>query len=210
MSKPAPANIAATIASVAIAVGIFLFFLLPLNMGFIVSGILAVAAYIGSVILFGLHKGQKEKDIEVELGRQGITPEMVQQAIAEGRRKTREIDAIGAKVKSTSVKKKIEAITDVCERIFQDFEKDPKDIKAARQFLQYYLDATIKILQRYSDLEEHADLSKDLSASLAKVESLLDTIHTAFEKQLAKLLEDDVMDLDVEMDLLEKTMKMNE
>ena len=48
----------------------------------------------------------------------------------------------------------------------------------------------------------------DIRKSLAKVETMLQTIRDAFEKQLGRLLSDDAMDLDAELATLEQTIKM--
>ena len=75
--------------------------------------------------------------------------------------------------------------------ILDDSAKNPKDVRAARQFLNYYLDATIKIVARYADLaRKEASLRGDPS-SLKRAESMLDMIRSAFEKQHARLLEDE-------------------
>ena len=47
-----------------------------------------------------------------------------------------------------------------------------------------------------------------IQTALAKVETMLGTIRDAFEKQLAKLLSGEVMDLDVELNLLQQTINM--
>ena len=44
--------------------------------------------------------------------------------------------------------------------------------------------------------------------AVERVESLLDMLQTAYEKQLAVLLEDDVMDLETELEVLERTIRM--
>lgn len=200
-------NIGGNVIAIGIAAAVFFFFFFALNIGIILSAIISIAAYIGSILIFASQPA--DKDLQVNLGNYGVTPEMVKQAIAEGQRKAKEILAFANQVKNPAIKKKIQDIYDVCGRIFEDFEKDPKDIKSAKQFLSYYLESTVNILKRYVDLTAHGELNPDIQASLKKVESLLDTIKTAFEKQLARLLEDDVMDLDAEIAVLEQTMKMD-
>jgi 5-bromo-4-chloroindolyl phosphate hydrolysis protein len=201
-------NLGGNIISIGIAAAAFFFFFLILNISFILSALVSLAAYIGSILIFAAQP--TDKDIQINLNNHGVTPEMVKQTIAEGQKKAKEILSYSTQVKNPSVKKKIQDIYAVCGKIFDDFEKDPKDIKAARQFLSYYLESTVNILKRYVDLAAHGELNPEIQASLKKVENLLDTIKTAFEKQLARLLEDDVMDLDAEIAVLEQTMKMDQ
>ena len=51
---------------------------------------------------------------------------------------------------------------------------------------------------------DHLSIAED---SFQKTENLLDTIEVAYQKQLEKLFEDDVMDLDTELKVLAKTIK---
>ena len=45
--------------------------------------------------------------------------------------------------------------------------------------------------------------------SIAKVEKMLPDVKETFRRQLAALLENDLLDLNVEISLLDKTMKMD-
>jgi len=51
--------------------------------------------------------------------------------------------------------------------------------------------------------------SDDIDEVIVKVENLFATLETAFEKQLAKLLDDNILDLDTEITLLEKTIQLD-
>jgi 5-bromo-4-chloroindolyl phosphate hydrolysis protein len=82
-----------------------------------------------------------------------------------------------------------------------------KDLKPAKQFLNYYLDAAMKIVTRYAELATGPAGSPEVMQSLAKAESVMDTLNESFEKQQAKLKENDVLDLDTEIQVFEK---MNE
>ncbi|MEZ4652606.1 MAG: 5-bromo-4-chloroindolyl phosphate hydrolysis family protein [Candidatus Eisenbacteria bacterium] len=101
----------------------------------------------------------------------------------------------------------MESICRRMEQIYENFERDPKDIKTAGQFLSYYTDTTVRIIERYIELSGHDVADRDIQSTLTKVESILGQIDRAFEKQLAKLLRDDALDLESEIRLLEKTLE---
>ena len=69
-------------------------------------------------------------------------------------------------------------------------------------------DSTITILEKYEKLTANPVRDDKIKTSIARVEAMLDTIDKAFEKQLANLLSNDVMDLDAELALLESTINM--
>jgi 5-bromo-4-chloroindolyl phosphate hydrolysis protein len=91
--------------------------------------------------------------------------------------------------------------------IFDDFVKDPKDIKIARRFILYYLDTTERIVAKYYQLSKSPYLSDDAKNTLNNVESTLVMIKDTFRKQLKKLTENDVLDLDAEVKVLKNTIK---
>jgi 5-bromo-4-chloroindolyl phosphate hydrolysis protein len=93
------------------------------------------------------------------------------------------------------------------EQILDEIRKDPKDLKTARSFLNYYPEAVIKILDRYTDLQSRNINDPSIQNSLSKAEDLLGTITRAFEKQLTQLFQNDVMVLDTELELLRRTIQ---
>ena len=138
----------------------------------------------------------------------GVSREMIGTALREGQEKLSELRGLSPRISDRSIRSKFDAIVAAAESILNDLKKNPRDIRAARQFLTYYLDATIKIVSRYADLSEKNLPSAEIQDSLRKAESMLDMIHAAFEKQHARLLENDVLDLDAEMALLKQTIQM--
>lgn len=181
---------------------VFILSSVVVGFNFLISALLAVGGYIAGTFIF-----HEKDEIDVHLSG-GVTQAMLDETLAEGYKKLKVLKEYRKKIFNESVGRKIDAIADVIDRIFENFKKDPKDIKAARQFLSYYLDSTLKIVDKYIDLSARGIKSADLVQSLAKVEELLDTIYHAFEKQLEILVKDDVMDLDTELKLLESTIKM--
>ena len=100
------------------------------------------------------------------------------------------------------------ALCDTAERIVGELQRRPGDIAQARRFLIYYLDAARHIVARYAQLGAHGESSVTLRTTLERVEPALDLLSGAFTRQLDVLLSDDALDLDAELSLLEKTVKM--
>lgn len=129
-------------------------------------------------------------------------------SLLEGKKKLAGIVAFRKQIRDEAIIVKINTICLTVEKILVEVRRDPSDLKAARQFLSYYLDATINILNKYVTLSAQNVSDSGITSSLKRVESMLDTIAHAFEKQLTRLLSNDVMDLDTELSLLEKTIQM--
>jgi formate-dependent phosphoribosylglycinamide formyltransferase (GAR transformylase) len=64
------------------------------------------------------------------------------------------------------------------------------------------------ILGKYAELESHSDLGSDVVKSIEKVKGALMKISEAFRGHHRRLLEGDIMSLEAEIALLEKTASM--
>jgi 5-bromo-4-chloroindolyl phosphate hydrolysis protein len=205
MTKDKKSGLPRNSISLALAIGVYVLLSHFLGIGWLIS---VLAAITGFIICRTILKPRKikEKEIVVETG--GVSQAELNRVLEEGGKKINEMRSYGMRIKDAEVKRKVYAISEVVQKIYENFKKDPKDIKAAKQFLSYYFDAVIKILKGYVEMSEQSSLSDDARAALKKTESMLDSIKSAFETQLEKLLRDDVLDLDTEIKVLANMIKM--
>jgi len=180
---------------------IFLFFLLLLNINLFIS-LGAGAAAFGVAFLFF-------RTSHVLAGGMSV-PEKIQveQVIADGLKKQQELQVISKGLKAGLVKKRLENISSFIGRIVSDVRDDNKDYKIAGRFLDYYADTAVKIARLYSDVSSKAINSNNFRSVEAKVETNLETLEKAFEVQLAKLQDDNLMSLDTELTVLERTIQL--
>jgi len=183
------------------------------------SGILAAAIFLISFFFLDLHLAASlilaavglvagwfllpTKKPEVEAAEADV-----KSSLAEGRQKLAQIRALGRSVKKPEMAASLAEVCSTIDKILGTIADDQTKLKPAKQFLNYYLDSTVKIMTIYAELASKNVHDGAIQASLAKVESMLGTIKDAFEKQLAKLLSGEVMDLDVELSLLQQTINM--
>ena len=108
------------------------------------------------------------------------------------------------------VRERVARLCASAEKILDELRKEPRQIDLARAFLTYYLEAAYRIVRGYAGLLSRGVSSPDVQATLGHAETSLDAIQRAFDKQLAGLLEHEVIDLDSEVALLEKTVQMDD
>ncbi|TFG63735.1 MAG: hypothetical protein E4H36_04875 [Spirochaetales bacterium] len=182
---------------------VFLLFLLLFNFTVLLSIAGGLGGLIAGALIF-----RKRKPDTMNIAVEGVTQTMIEEALKDGQEKLAKLRAYSAKIQHREIKDKTDSICNTTGKILDDIKKDPKDYRAARQFLNYYLDSTLKILKRYVEISSHGASSSDIQSVLKKVENTLTTIDSAFKKQLAKLMEDDVLDLDTEITVLKRTIEM--
>lgn len=183
---------------------IFLLFFVVLSINLVVS-LLAAFGVIVATILLVRPNGD---GMDIDFTAYGVTSEELKEVLRTGLEKQQRLKELQKRVPKREIRESVEKIIDVVDRIYEDFKKDPKDIRTGRMFLNNYLDSTLTIIEKYVDLVSHKVRGGELEKTLQKTEELLDKIHRAFELQLSKLLEDDALDLSTEIEVLEKTLKM--
>ena len=164
----------------------------------------------GLMAYLGLHLtiGRSPHGMDALPEVRGMTNEEVYRIIKEGQGKVASIRELCRGVRDTDLRHRVGAIADVAADVFEELERDPKDILQARRFLEYYIDATLLVVQRYVDLSKRAGGSVEVQGALHGFESLLESIHATFIKQRDRLLRDDALDLETEIDVLKRMMEM--
>lgn len=188
--------------SAAISSGVFSLLFIVVDAGTLLSALLGGAAFAGGALLLSPEK--LDPLFEEAALHHGISPQQLKKIISGGRKKVKIIRDFADKIDQPEIKSGILKVSDTAEKIFSNFRKDPKDIKAARQFITYYLDAVINVIRQYSALPESSAGRKEFQKKLLE---LLEAANQSFEKQLSRLYEDDYLNLDTEMSVLEKALK---
>ena len=91
-------------------------------------------------------------------------------------------------------------------QIFDCVRKNPKKLSQIRQFLNYYLPTTIKLMEQYVTLQNQSLKTENITEGMQKIEDLLDKVIIAFQRQLDALFEADVVDITADIRVMEQMM----
>ncbi|ANX00575.1 5-bromo-4-chloroindolyl phosphate hydrolysis family protein [Thermoclostridium stercorarium] len=138
---------------------------------------------------------------------EGVTRGELKRIVREGKEQVNRIEETGLKIMNHTVRVDVLEICSIANDIFDNFLKDPRDIKESRRFLLYYLDTTERIVSKYYELSNTSYLSDEAKKTLKDVESTLVLIKDSFRNHLKKLTENDVLDLEAEIRVLQNTIK---
>ncbi len=192
-------QLAANIPAALVGGALFTFSLLVLQIGGFMSFVVGVCGYVvAGIWIFPAG----------DLRAAGERKESVTSVVKDGERKLAKMRTFPPKIKTYDMRKKIVRICDAAERIFETVKNNPDDVKTVQHFSLYYLDSTLNILTTYVELSENQDYSEDIQIALQRVETALDTVQAAFERQLAHLLNHHILDLDSEIAVLEETIEI--
>jgi 5-bromo-4-chloroindolyl phosphate hydrolysis protein len=188
-----------TLAAVIVAIATAWVALLGAEHSFFVSLAFGLGAMVGMMLLYGFDPRQ-EKMIA---GSHGYSAEEISQTIDEAEVQIAGIEQANKQIRNRGFNQRIRTICAHAREILSMLEEDPGDIRRARKFLNVYLDGAIKVTEGYADMQ-----AKHQSEQLTeKFDNVLKTIESVFIEQKQKLLEDDVLDLDVKIEVLSAQLK---
>jgi hypothetical protein len=122
----------------------------------------------------------------------------------------RQVDAIlrtAGTIGKPAVRDEVVGLCSTADQIIAELASQPRKLDAARGFLTYYLDAAQRIVEGYVNLARRGGSAPEINQTLARAEASLKVVQEAFDRQLANVLEDRAMDLDSEIELLERTVR---
>lgn len=115
-----------------------------------------------------------------------------------------EIRAVNDSIPDPVMSAKIDRIEEITGKILDYQRRYPDKAGQLRNFLNYYLPTTLKILRAYAQLEEQGIEGENISAAKSRIEGMMDKVVEGFEKQLDKLFQNDVLDISSDVAVLEK------
>ena len=117
-----------------------------------------------------------------------------------------ELYQLNEQIEDEALSARIDRIGTLTAGIFRAVIDNPEREQDVRKFMNYYLPTTLKLLKSYDMLEEQSYQGENILASRRKIESVLDTLIAAFEKQLDRLFQNDALDIATDIDVLETMM----
>ena len=131
----------------------------------------------------------------------------VQAVVDEGKKAQTELQHLYECIPDLAVKRKIVEIMDVSDKIVRDAIADPSDVPQIKKFLDYYLPTTIKLLNAYDRMGAQGVSGENIAGTMSRVENMMGTIVSAFEKQLDALFGAEAMDISTDITVLENLMQ---
>ena len=133
----------------------------------------------------------------------GVDGATVVAALETARAKLDRIENASKGIRNREFQSRIKSILGSAYLVLDEIENDPRDLRRARKFLNVYLDGAVEVTERYA-----ATYEKTQSGTLEQgFSELLEDMEHVFKEQHDKLLQDDELDLDVQMDVLRQRLR---
>ena len=106
-----------------------------------------------------------------------------------------------------NLRKQLHEIYDSVSKITATIAKHPEKAKKIDNFFYYYLPITVKLIDRYDEIENQKISSQESEKFFDSTNKMIDEINKAYKKILSDLYRKDIVDMDVEMKVFDSLLK---
>lgn len=184
-------------------IAVFLLFFFIIRIDIYSSILLAVVTWVVALIL---RRTNNRKSLTRPTATASAAVEKeLQELMAGGEKNMASILGTAKKVKSREVSKSAMTLYQLGEKIMTYLKRNPEKISKARRFFNYYLETTEDILTKYYEFERTGIHSAEVAELEERTSSALVTLQESYKKQYVRLVKNEMMDIEADIDLLEKT-----
>ena len=122
---------------------------------------------------------------------------------AERARALSELRRLDDNIEDEKISAQIVHMEEVTGKIFDIVAGQPAKLPQIRRFLNYYLPTTLKLLNAYDRMDAAGVSGSNIDGTKAKIEDIMGTICTAFDKQLDALYGEEALDISTDIAVLE-------
>lgn len=126
--------------------------------------------------------------------------------LRDGRLAIAEMKRLDENIADPGISADIVRLEQVSAKIFEEVGRSPDKLPQIRRFMDYYLPTTLKLLNAYDRMSGTGVSGENIDATLARVEGMMRTIVSAFEKQLDSLYGTEALDISTDITVLETMM----
>lgn len=153
-------------------------------------------------------KAEKEPEKKQEPAKPKTTGDpQIDALIKERERALSEMRRLNDNIEDEKISRQIDHLEQVTGKIIDQVVAQPKKLPQIRRFLDYYLPTTLKILNAYDRMDAAGIAGDNIDATKTKVETMMDNICVAYDKQLDALFGDEAMDISTDITVMEQLLR---
>ncbi len=124
--------------------------------------------------------------------------------LVERSRAVSEMRRLNDAIKDVKISAQITHLETTTGKIIDAVVAKPAKLPQIRKFMNYYLPTTLKLLNAYDRMDSTGVSGTNIDGTKGKIEDMLDTICTAFSRQLDDLYGEEAMDVSAEIKVMEQ------
>lgn len=163
---------------------------------------LSIVSYAGFLLVLRPVRRIGRIDIE-KLGNGEVLHERLQEAGRDYRRMREAADRIQA----PGLRQSASELIAIAENILKFLTDNPKKIPSARRYIDYYQETAANVLENYVELQDTRLLTDESEKIFQNTAEAVLTLKDAFRMQFQKLMQNELMDMEADLNLLKQTLR---
>ena len=107
-------------------------------------------------------------------------------------------------IKDETISAQIDRLESTTQKIIRHVVENPSKLPQIRKFMSYYLPTTLKLLNAYDRMDAAGVSGTNIDGTKGKIEDMMETICTAFDKQLDALFGEEALDISSDITVMEQ------
>ena len=157
--------------------------------------VLGVASFAASELIISGGKKEEQKEMTFK------------ERIEVAKNDIKHIKDMIPKIEDEAMQKDLDEIVKSSNKIVSFIEKNKLKNKTVTKFLEYYLPVSVKIVDRYDEIENQALTSSDSKKFMKDTSKIVSDTNRAFKKILDSLYQSDIVNADAEMKVFNTILK---
>ena len=124
--------------------------------------------------------------------------------LVERERAVSEMRRLNDSIEDPRISAQISRLEATTGKIIDAVVESPAKLPQIRKFMNYYLPTTLKLLNAYDRMDATGASGTNIDGTKGKIEEMLDTICTAFSRQLDALYGEEALDISAEITVMEQ------
>ena len=114
-----------------------------------------------------------------------------------------EMHRLNDSIEDPKISAQIDHMEAVTAKIIAHVVEHPRKLPQIRKFLNYYLPTRLKLLNAYDRMDAAGISGANIDGTMGKIETMMDTVATAFDRQLDALFGDEALDISTDITVME-------
>ena len=123
--------------------------------------------------------------------------------VQERDRAVSEMRRLNDAIADPTISAQIDHLESTTTKIISYVVEHPKKLPQIRKLLNYYLPTTLKLLNAYDRMGSAGISGENIDGAMGKIETMMDTVVRAFDKQLDALFADEALDISADITVME-------
>ena len=123
--------------------------------------------------------------------------------ISEREKAISEMRRLNESIRGEKISAQIDHLEDMTRKITSHVAEHPEKLPQIRKFMNYYLPTTIKLLNAYDRMDDAGVAGTNIDGTKSKIEDMMETIVSAFDKQMDALFADEALDIATDITVME-------